>query len=465
MRNNGGYQERGLRGSEESHERFLELCALSTTGELTAEEQQKLQAHLASCPECRQAVKEFQTVVDVGVPALAPQLAAPLLEESIPIAVAGEGTGVPAPAAPPPQALAAAGKPEPEPEPEPTSAPENSLAAPARAGLIFAWRNGHRSAQINWHYVWMPLAAAVVLTVTLGIYSYQLGKRHGVELTRLITSPEENRLEALARQMSDAEHDRQVLKAQLSERARRIDSLEQQIRAQSAALDRMKTAQANLELSLGSTQAEKQQLDEQRRTLAQKLDAAQAGLQKLQADLDSLQQQRSQNQLYAESLEQQIQGLHAQLRDRERTINQQDELLAHDRDIRDLMGARDLYIAEVYDVAGDGLTKKPYGRVFYTKGKSLIFYAYDLDQQPGVRTASTFQAWGRRGPDKQQALNLGIFYQDSVAKKRWVLKFNDPRALETIDAVFVTVEPKGGSQKPSGKALLFASLRIEPNHP
>ena len=26
-------------------------------------------------------------------------------------------------------------------------------------------------------------------------------------------------------------------------------------------------------------------------------------------------------------------------------------MLAHDRDIRDLMGARDLYIAEVYDVA------------------------------------------------------------------------------------------------------------------
>ena len=50
------------------------------------------------------------------------------------------------------------------------------------------------------------------------------------------------------------------------------------------------------------------------------------------------------------------------------------------------MGARDLYIAEVYDVGGNGATKKPYGRVFYTKGKSLIFYAYDLDQQAGVRT-------------------------------------------------------------------------------
>jgi hypothetical protein len=31
--------------------------------------------------------------------------------------------------------------------------------------------------------------------------------------------------------------------------------------------------------------------------------------------------------------------------------------------------------------------------------------------------------------------------------------------------VFVTVEPNGGSQRPSGKPLLFAYLRIHPNHP
>jgi hypothetical protein len=59
------------------------------------------------------------------------------------------------------------------------------------------------------------------------------------------------------------------------------------------------------------------------------------------------------------------------------------------------MGARDLYIAEVFDVARDGQTQKPYGMVFYTKGKSLIFYAYDLDQQAGLKSASTFQALGQ----------------------------------------------------------------------
>jgi hypothetical protein len=103
--------------------------------------------------------------------------------------------------------------------------------------------------------------------------------------------------------------------------------------------------------------------------------------------------------------------------------------------------------------------------VFYTKGKSLIFYAYDLDQQVGAKSASSFQAWGRRGPDRQQALNLGVFYADSSSKKRWVLRFDDPKALEQIDAVFVTVEPNGGSHKPSAKSLLFTYLRLDPNHP
>ena len=49
------------------------------------------------------------------------------------------------------------------------------------------------------------------------------------------------------------------------------------------------------------------------------------------------------------------------------------------------MGARNLYIAEVYDTDEKGATRKPYGRVFYTKEKSLIFYAYDLDQQEAKR--------------------------------------------------------------------------------
>ena len=126
--------------------------------------------------------------------------------------------------------------------------------------------------------------------------------------------------------------------------------------------------------------------------------------------------------------------------------------------------ARHLYIAEVYDIAKAGQTKKPFGWVFYTKGKSLIFYAYDLDQ-PGVKTASSFQVWGSEGANQGRVVSLGAFFEDSVANKRWVLKAEDAQSLEQIDAVFVTIEPKESSQKPSGKPVLFASLKNSPNHP
>src|SRR5262249_50665437 len=102
----------------------------------------------------------------------------------------------------------------------------------------------------------------------------------------------------------------------------------------------------------------------------------------------------------------------------------------------------------------------------YTKDKSLIFYAFDLDKQPGLKNASTFQVWGRRGPDRKNALSLGILFQDlSAANKRWIMKTDDPDKLTKIDAVFVTIEPKGGSEQPTGKQLLFAYLHVDPNHP
>jgi anti-sigma factor RsiW len=64
------------------HEEFLELCAVSTSGDLTEEEQSKLTAHLAGCPECRQALGEFEAAVDVGVPLLSSMLAAAPSEET-----------------------------------------------------------------------------------------------------------------------------------------------------------------------------------------------------------------------------------------------------------------------------------------------------------------------------------------------------------------------------------------------
>jgi hypothetical protein len=429
------------------HDKFLELCALSTSGNLTEEEQKDLQAHLAECQDCRLAVKEFEVAAEVGMPLLHPHLSNPdsLEPASVPIGVAET---IPIPAT---------GQKE---------SPCQERDSIEHSGeLRFPHRNGHRPMQVNCNYVWLPFAAAVVLTFALGIYSFQVGKHKGQEAAGATPRAVDTRVEALEQTISDAGHDREVLKAQLAARDQLIAELRRLIDGQSAALNEAKNARISLERSLEGDEAEKQRVAQDRTTLSEQLAAAEASLQKTQAEFNSLRHERAEEQLRADSLEAQIRDLHGQLRDREQELGKQQELLAHDRDIRDLMGARDLYIAEVYDVARDGQTQKPYGRVFYTKGKSLVFYAYDLDQQAGYKSASTFQAWGSRGLDRQQATNLGVFYQDSAAKKRWVVKFDDPKKLEQIDAVFVTIEPNGGSHKPSGKPLLFAYLKVDPNHP
>jgi hypothetical protein len=213
------------------------------------------------------------------------------------------------------------------------------------------------------------------------------------------------------------------------------------------------------------TEAEKNRSVSERDALAQKADAAETSLLKLQNDLQVAVQAREGDTLRSSTIEGKLAEASTLLGDRDRTIGQLQSLLDHDRDIRELMGARDLYIAEVYDVARSGEMQKPCGRVFLTKGKSLIFYAYDLDEAPGLKNGSTFQAWGSLGPDRQQALNLGVFYEDNVAKKRWIVRSDDAKTLQQIQAVFVTIEPKGGSDKPSGKPFLFAYLRADPNHP
>lgn len=322
------------------------------------------------------------------------------------------------------------------------------------------------ASQSTWRNVWVLCGAVVLLCVAFGVSAYQVGIRRGVRNATATSAPSQANQTAFEQQVSDSGHEREVLGAQIEQRDRDISSLRRELERRAAEMSRMKLAQTQLETDLQSGQAGRQDLLQQRSDLNQKLEAAQAKTQGFQDKLDALEHQSFEDKKQAIALEAKVADLTRLLRDRETTIDQQQELLAHDRDIRDLMGARDLYVAEVYDVERTGETKKPYGRVFYTKGKSLIFYAYDLDQQAGLKNASTFQAWGRRGPDWKEALNLGVFYVDNASKKRWILRFDDPKALAQIDAVFVTVEPRGGSHKPSSnKPLLFAYLHVDPNHP
>jgi Anti-sigma-K factor rskA len=434
------------------HDEFLELCALSTASELTREEQKRLQDHLEVCPSCHEAMKQYEAVVSKTIPALAPD---PENLRSDPYwsQEQAEATLF--------RRLALEEELGEESDRDQRRADGNAVKRVSRIPLSVS--------QATWRNVWTLYAAAILLLVALGVSAYRVGIHHGTESASVAPVPSHGNQNqanqtALLQQVSDAGHEREILRSQIEQRDKAVASLRHALERQSAEIARMKVAQNRLGSELQNGQAGRQNLLQERTDLSQRLEAAEAKTQGLKETLDSLEHQSSMDRHQAAALEAKATDLTRLLHDREGVLDQQQELLAHDRDIRELMGSRDLYIAEVYDAARDGQTKKPYGRVFFTKGKSLIFYAYDLDQQAEAK-GSTFQAWGRRGSDRQQALNLGVFYEDGASQKRWVLRSDDAKMLAQIDAVFITVEPNGGSHRPSGKSLLFADLRIEPNHP
>jgi hypothetical protein len=252
--------------------------------------------------------------------------------------------------------------------------------------------------------------------------------------------------------------------------------LEEQVVSSRAEIERLRRAATNAQeriQTLNSAAAIiKSQSDEQLAAVTQDRDATAARLREAQAlyqivqdDLNNLRSQHRQDLVHLASLEEKVTGLNAALDDREKRVNTDEQYLASDRDIRDLIGARNLYIADITDVDSSGQSRKPFGRIFYTKAKSLVFYAYDLDRQPGVKQASTFQVWGRSGGNDKKPVSLGVLYLDSETNRRWALRVNDPQQLAQLDSIFVTVEPHGEGAKPTGKPLLYASLRREPNHP
>lgn len=424
----------------------VDHCLDYLIGEIPDGEKASLEGHLGVCPDCQLRVDQYKEIMSAGLPSIASGAIDDMGDRVLPWSLEDGQRKI----------YAALRK-------EADLATENdqivpTLHSPSRqmpkrwlAASVF--RLNLRVASI--------VAGSLVLAVSLGTFIYKLGLKDGLQQTRITLQPPENS-GALRAQLDELVRQRESIHASLIQRETLISELRAQFKEQ-------QKQNALLEASFRSAsheaQEETQRISLQRDDLARKLEDQKAVLTTTQNRLDALQQAGTNDALRMVSLENQIQRMSQLFKDKDAKIDEQQRMLAADRDIRDLMGARDLYIAEVYDVGGNGKRKKPYGRVFYTKGKSLIFYAYDLDQQLGLKNASTFQAWGLRGPDRNTALSLGVMYADNSINKRWVLRFDDPQALEEINAVFVTIEPNGGSRVPRGQQVLFAYLKEEPNHP
>ena len=427
------------------HQKFKELAASAQRGELCADERRDLDRHLQICESCQKAYLEYSLLSAEGMPFLAATYGyrdegedwddRPARNKLL-ARVRGDAHG------------------------EARGVEQGSARGEV---LRFARNSFPRRAATQWAAV-----AACLLMAAFG--AYRLGGR-----TRWVEKEVGRTPSASFAQPRDFAADKKASEALIALQMQQMSHLQIQVSTSQQEVSRLQDALHASETRLNMLSNMKDARDEevlrvlaQRDQLASQLHEAQQAYQIVQAELTTLRNEHDRVMLRTASLESKIDELTASSRDQERRLKDDEQFLSSDRDIRELMGARKLYIADVFDVDSGSRTLKPFGRVFYTQNKSLIFYAFDLDHEPGVKNASAFQVWGKsdaESGEKNRATNLGILYMDSESNRRWVLRLDDPKQLAEIDAVFVTIEPHGGSQKPTGKPFLYALLRREANHP
>jgi hypothetical protein len=434
------------------HDRFTELAAIATSGALTTGEISELRDHLQVCENCRRVYRQYRILAKEGLPMLAGR------HEHWEANGSWDGTSAR-------QKLFARID-----EAEEQDALARAAHQRSRAETPLPGRNAARMI--------LRAALAACLVASVGIGAYRLGSGREAR-AKLAEASARSRIEELlsAKRSVDslltAQTGRIVeLQADSSTKRQEVENLRDQLQVlQKQWGEERASARAGInDLAAAKAGADEQLRDVslQRDRLSEQLRDARQAYQNVQTELVNLRAERDKAMLRLASLETRVNDLTAVNYDQDRRLRNSEQYLASDRDIRELIGARNLYIADVFDVDSSSRTRKPFGRVFYTRGKSLIFYAFDLDQQPKVKNASAFQVWGQKETAQgaqAKPLNLGILYLDSESNRRWILRFDKPQTLAEIDAVFVTVEPHGGSPKPTGKPFLFAMLRKEANHP
>jgi hypothetical protein len=431
------------------HDYFQRLCALSATSQTSPEEEEQLAEHIQFCLVCQGTYDEFR------------QIASQLYART-PRSDTASSTFQPAA----------------EVTSEQLKARERLLGAVRqtinlpltedRPGSVAlkpkkAW---DFSAPMVPSWVTSALAAALLLAVSLDLTQSWLSKRHSKE--EAATSAKLKReLDELRSQLAllQAGPSKPPVEAPLTAKEDDVQKLRADDEATHQALlnseaTRQREAGENAQLqarvrllqsSLEVLQASNASLEAEKSGLSEKVSSVTADLRKSQDEIGKLAARNE--DLSQESLV------------RVKSVERQQKLLATDHDITEILGARSLHIIDVFDVSSQGEFERPFGRIFYTEGKSLIFYAFDLDQQKGLKRGAIFQAWGRRGVGREDARSLGMFYMDDPTQNRWVLKVDDSKLLSRIDYVFVTDNSRKENLKPKGKSLLSAFLTGTANHP
>jgi hypothetical protein len=420
------------------HEEFKELAAMAALNELTTAERLRLEDHLRSCKDCAEIYQQYLVLYSEVIPFIGSQR-------------------------------------------DHVEYPEKSMEGPWRERLFRRIQADEQRSAANGDLRWgfvpdilprLSMAGVAVTLLVSGISFFLGGKVLGnrwAEPQRLAESrPESARRDPLEFGKAEVA---QNLQRRLDEQTAKVQGLVNDQTSQERQLEKMRSSlkdlterEAVLLSSNAASKAQLKEVTEQRDGLRNRITTAEESYATIQSQLAALLSERDVALAKNADLESKVARLSLEMSDKERRIVEDEQFLNSDRDIRELMGARQLYIADVFDVDSRSRTRPPFGRIFYTHGKSLIFYAFDLDNQKGAIRASAFQVWGKSANAKM-ARSLGILYLDNESSRRWLLRSDNAEQLEKMDSVFVTVEPQGGSPKPTGKPFLYALLRKEANHP
>lgn len=416
-----------------NHERYRELSALAATGQLSSNEDLELNEHLRDCMDCRRVHGEYVRVVHHHLPKadatrwrVKSAISLPVLDTDVRdrFLARARVEGI-----------------------------DLSLQAerlPDRSSMPFRWLLRWKSALT---------LAALVLVALLGMWAsqtYQLVSRSGLR--------------------NESSSD---IKVQNDTLLGEVDTLRKLIQQHSGELEKLKQENAISQNSLQKLQRQLNEAQGQAEKLTTELQEAESEKAKLAsavqekdlviADLsgknDKLHSGNAESLSSRVLLETQVRSLTESLQEQAANLERERELTAASSDVRKLMGARSLHILDVHDTDGAGKSAKAFGRVFYSEGQSLVFYAFDLPSGKLTPAKYTFQAWGENQSKAHSLRRLGTFAVDDHEQRRWVLKVNDPVLLRGIDSVFVTAEALGDTGEPRGKKLLYAYVVGEANHP
>jgi len=269
--------------SSHSHDEFKELCALSTSDALTLEERNLLDEHLQICTSCRALRAQYEQIAFDLMPALAARI-----EERTADSRFHE-------------------------EPSPSQVPRH-------LELRSSW----------WTTGWRAAAGIVILLASIAAY-------------RIFVHSDQNRDSALRSTtpavsvpaITSVEHIQNENNQQKSDKD--VAALRDELKRQLTELTRLKTDRSRLENDLGKRKIDLDQSSQENSSLNQRIASVDVQVRELEDRLDEISGRESKEVIQLGALQVEVSDLKNQLQQKDRDIAQDQDLLRHDRDIRDLI--------------------------------------------------------------------------------------------------------------------------------